>query len=372
MPKRKTHEEFLKDALPIINGRYEIFGNYINNRTKLKCVCNKDGYEWYSTPKNIFHGYGCPKCGGTLKLNSEEFRQKISSINNDIELLTSYIDTKHKVKCLCKIDGNVWYALPENLLKGHGCPKCSINNTVVRLRKSHNDFVDDVHKISPNIDILSKYIDNKTLIKCKCNICNNTWETMAANLISGKGCPKCGLKKRISAITKTKQQFVIELSHVSPDIEVIGDYINTNTQILCKCKNDGNEWLATPSNLLKGTGCPICNCSHGETAIKNALIKLNIDFMMQYKFVDCKKIRQLPFDFYIPKYNLCIEYDGQQHFRPVNFGGCSDEQALGLYNRTKENDLIKNRYCKENNIDLLRIKYSDFDNIENIIQKYFS
>lgn len=372
MAKQKTHEEFLNEANQIIHGRYEIFGIYINNRTKFRCVCNKDGYEWYSTPKNILHGYGCPKCGGTLKLTPEEFAQRMYNINNNIELLSSYVDMKHKIDCRCKIDGYEWIALPQNLLNGHGCPQCSVSKSIIALRKTHNDFVNDVHNLSPTIEILNNYIDNKTNIKCCCKICNHTWETVASNLIAGKGCPVCGLKKRISSITKTTKQFIIELGEVNQDIEIIGEYINTNTPILCKCKIDGNKWFATPSNLLRGTGCPLCNCSHGENAIKNILTNMEINFIPQHKFDDCKHLRPLPFDFYIPNYNLCIEYDGQQHFRPVNFGGCSDEQALDVYLKTKENDLIKNRYCKDNGINLLRIKYSDFNNIENIIQKYFS
>ena len=77
----------------------------------------------------------------------------------------------------------------------------------------------------------------------------------------------------------------------------------------------------------------------------------------------------LKFDLYLPEYNLCIEYDGEQHFEPVRFAGCSIENATQAFENTKINDQIKNEYCKNNNISLLRIPYWDFKNIEEILEK---
>lgn len=372
MPRRKTHEEFIKEATPIIKDRFEILETYVNNTTKLKCRCLKDGYEWKTTPKAILIGKGCPKCGGTLKLSPEEFHQRMSNINSNIELLSSYIDMKHKVRCKCLVDGNEWEAFPENLLKGHGCHKCSINKSIINLRKSHDDFISEIHKISPTIKILNNYIDNKTVMKCFCEICGNEWETAASNLLARKGCPRCAIKKRAYIRRKTQEHFIKELEKVNPDIIVLGKYINSTTKILCKCKIDGYEWHALPLNLLRGTGCPKCHLSHGERLIRKILTDLNIDFKYQYRFDDCKNIRPLPFDFYIENLNLCIEYDGEQHYFPVKFNGCSDKDAISCYERTQQNDLIKNEYCNKNNIKLLRIKYTEFKNIENIIQEYLA
>ena len=279
---------------------------------------------------------------------------------------------KDKVTCKCLIDGTEWYAYPQNLLKGHGCPKCATVEASKRLTKSHDDFIKDIKTISPTISILNTYKSNKSKIKCKCSVCENTWFTDAANLIAGKGCPKCGLKTRITAITKTQCQFEEEIKLINNKIKIIGEYINSNTPIKCKCLIDGYIWSAMPLNLLRGTGCPICANSHGEQQIVNFLKEFSIEFIPQYKFEDCKNIRTLPFDFYLPQFNMCIEYDGEQHFRPVNFGGCTDEQAIEAFHETKNNDSIKTAYCKSNNINLLRIKYSDFNKIEKIIQNILS
>ena len=72
----------------------------------------------------------------------------------------------------------------------------------------------------------------------------------------------------------------------------------------------------------------------------------------------------MPFDFYLPAYNLCIEFDGEQHFKSIkHFGG---EKRLSIQ---KIKDNIKTEYCKNNNIKLLRIPYYDFNNIEKILEK---
>lgn len=108
------------------------------------------------------------------------------------------------------------------------------------------------------------------------------------------------------------------------------------------------------------------NCSgresYGEFLIKSCLKKYKISFYYQARFDDCCDILTLPFDFYLPDYNLCIEYDGEQHFYP-KFG----EDSFVI---TKLHDAMKDNYCRWNNIDLLRIPYWERDNIEQILIDY--
>lgn len=112
----------------------------------------------------------------------------------------------------------------------------------------------------------------------------------------------------------------------------------------------------------KGTRCPYCHEFSGEKEISKILSKMNIKYKIQYKFEDCSYKSHLKFDFYLPDYNCCIEYDGIQHFEIVEwFGG------LDSFIKTKIRDTVKNEYCKKNNIKLIRIPYWEFDNIENII-----
>src|ERR1035437_7209279 len=111
-------------------------------------------------------------------------------------------------------------------------------------------------------------------------------------------------------------------------------------------------------------GCESNKSSIGERLIKTYLDENNIKYEREKKFDDCKNIKELPFDFYLPEYNLCIEYDGELHYKSsIQFGG---EKRL---NRVKEHDEIKNKWCKDNNIKLLRIHYLKKSRISKILKE---
>jgi very-short-patch-repair endonuclease len=117
--------------------------------------------------------------------------------------------------------------------------------------------------------------------------------------------------------------------------------------------------------LYEKQGCPKCKRSHGETKIASLLSIMDIDYITEYRFPDLFGVGNrktlLPFDFYIPSMHICIEYDGKQHF----------QKTSKYYSKNLIlNDQLKDDYCKRNNIRLLRIKYSDFDNIKKILTRY--
>ena len=132
------------------------------------------------------------------------------------------------------------------------------------------------------------------------------------------------------------------------------------------------EWNGKrpPSNLLKYRGCPSCKrSSTGEKNIAFYLEQMGLVFKREKTFDDCKDKNLLRFDFYIEKYNLCVEFDGEQHYRKVRFRGQSEEDAEKSFEGTKRRDKIKNEYCKKKNICLLRIPYTEIKNIEDILRK---
>jgi len=107
--------------------------------------------------------------------------------------------------------------------------------------------------------------------------------------------------------------------------------------------------------------------SSGEYAIKGVLDAMKVNYQREMRFADCKSTNSLPFDFYLPQHMAAIEYDGKQHFEPIEyFGGQSTLE------RTQRHDAIKNAYCESNNIRLLRIKYTDFDRIQELIETFLA
>ena len=102
----------------------EILSPYTNSLTKIKYRCLKDGYIGETLPNNLL-AFGCPRCGKVERYTTEDFRQKILSINPDVFVIGPYVDAKTKVECLCLIDGHRWSTEPRLLLQGYGCPQCN-------------------------------------------------------------------------------------------------------------------------------------------------------------------------------------------------------------------------------------------------------
>lgn len=127
---KKSHEDFIKEFYEKNPNaeNIEILSEYKNNKTKIKCCCKVDGHIWYAIGDSLLRGHGCPKCAGNINKNHEQFVEEMKFINPNIEILGEYINCKTKIKCRCRIDGEIWYPIPSDLLKGKGCNKCAIRN----------------------------------------------------------------------------------------------------------------------------------------------------------------------------------------------------------------------------------------------------
>lgn len=303
-------------------------------------------------------------CCGNIKKTTEQFIEELEKINTDIEVLGEYINNHTFIECECKIDGYRWSSTPHNLLSQKtGCPMCGGT-----LKLTHKQFIKkfiERNKNAKNIEILSEYDGNSKPILCKCKIDGYEWNSTPHRLLGSKnakpsGCPKCSGKAK-----KTTEGFKEELFLINPYIEVLGEYTNNATKILCRCKIDDSKWFPTPNDLLTGRGCPMCNSSKGEKRIANYFKDNNIDFIPQKMFDNLVGVNggSLSYDFYLPKYNLLIEYQGEYHDHSV------PSQTDFEFALQQEHDKRKREYAKENNIQLLEIWYWDFDNIEKILDK---
>jgi hypothetical protein len=255
---------------------------------------------------------------------------------------SNYINNRTKIKIKCKKHNIFFYQIPTDHLKGYkSCLFCSQNkkmDNIIFVEKAnilHNNKYDYS---------LVEYINSKTKIKIICPE-HGIFEQMPYLHLQEHGCPIC----RISYFEKFIEKANI-LHNNKYDYSLV-KYINNNTKIKIICPEHG-EFKQTPNHHLKGFGCNKCSCSKGENIIFNMLTNLNIKFEYQKKFNNCKNKRILPFDFYLPDYNICIEYDGRHHYEPIKYWGGDDKLEY-----TKNNDEIKNNYCKNNNIILIRLKY---------------
>jgi very-short-patch-repair endonuclease len=353
----KSRDEYI-EQLNLINPNIMLIGDYINAHTPTLHRCLIDGYEWMLKPNNALSGKGCPNCYGNIKKNQLEYVEELSLKNPNLEVLEDYINAKTPILHRCKRHNIKWKISPDNALHGYGCKECLREKIGEKNSKTHEQYVKELKEINPNIIVLGEYIDAKTPILHRCLIDGYEWMVRPDNVLCGTGCPKCA-----GNIKKTHEEYVYELSCINPYIKVIEKYIDSVTPILHECLIDGYQWYAAPTNLLSGCGCPQCHESSGERQIRTWLEKHDVLYDFQKRFSDCKDINSLPFDFYLPDYNIAIEYDGKQHFEPIEYFG-----GIKSFERTVKHDNIKNEYCKNNGISLLRIPY--FKNVEEELNNF--
>lgn len=190
------------------------------------------------------------------------------------------------------------------------------------------------------------------------------FEQIASEHLRGKGCMKCSYGITRNKNSLSTQDIILRAIKLHGDKYDYSKTIHTgrDNYITIICPKHGTFEQMVDNHIYHGHGCTPCGrSSKGEERISNFLNKNNIKNEREKEFESLKKFR---FDFYLPRYNICIEYDGEQHFRPIKYFGGEQQ-----FKKTVERDKIKNNYCHDNNIKLIRILYTDYNNIERILKK---
>ena len=315
--RKKTNEEFVNEIYELVGDEYEFLEEYKNSKTKIKCKHNMCRYEWGIIPSSFLRGTRCPRCAGNEVKTHEEFISEVYNlVGSEYIFLDKYVNAKTKIKCKHTKCGYEWSISPDNFLKGKGCPKCNRPN----YNRDTKRFKSEIYSLVGNeYSVLGKYKSSEEKIRFKHNTCGNEFEMLAGNFLSGQRCPQCSRPN----YNRDTEQFKKEVySSVKDEYVVLGKYINNFTKIRLRHNKCKHEWDVLPNNFLnKHSRCPLCANSKGENFIAEWLKNRSIKFIIQYVFDDCKNFNSLPFDFYLPDYNLLIEYDGEQHFEPVDFAG---------------------------------------------------
>lgn len=118
--------------------------------------------------------------------------------------------------------------------------------------KTHEDFINEMYLINPNIKIIGTYENSSRRIHVKCQICGYEWNGVPANMLSGDGCRKCGTKKAHEKVMKNTEWIKNELKKIESDVEIIGEYRGRHNPIKARCKICGYEWEPMASSLLRG------------------------------------------------------------------------------------------------------------------------
>lgn len=361
--RRKSHEAFVEEV-GNVNPNVIVIGKYTNMHAKVECEC-QFGHRWFPFAMDVARGEGCPQCGLISRVSKrtkshEQFVEEVRNINPDITVVGTYKNSHTKIEFRCK-EGHKWITTPDSVLSGCNCLTCANIQSSLRQRKSQEQFVEEVRNLHPDITVVGEYVNSNTKIEFMCSK-GHVWKSAPSNLLSGCSCPFCKGEKISALKFKTHEQFLGEVLELGIDVTVLGTYHSAREHILCRCNKCNHEWMITPNNLLRGFGCPKCKKSKGEQAVVEYLITHNIVFETQKRFADCIDQRPLPFDFYLPEYNMLIEYQGAQHYMVTHRMG--DEEKL-IYRQ--KHDCIKREYCKAKGINLLEIPYTNLNQVSEIL-----
>jgi hypothetical protein len=366
MPRRKTQDEFISDINRVHGERYDYSkAVYVNNRSKVILKCKLHG-EFLIRPNSLIDSkQGCPDCGRiqankNIRLNWNKVLKRFKKVHGNTYDYKpeTYIDYTTKMVMVCKIHG-------EFLMKPHthvgmkaGCKNCGYIKTalknIIPLEEIIRQF-DEVHNSFYEYDLSSyKGVENKIRIRCP----KHGWfEQKVASHKSGQGCRKCsnelsGDRTRVTLIMWLEESKLIhgEIYDYSK-VKWVDQY--TPVLIGCDVKDHG-YFEQSPRDHKRGAGCIKCNSSRGEMAVSRWLTEQNIEFISQWSTPRLRYKSLLYCDFYLPKYNFVIEYNGIQHYKPIDlFDG---EKG---YKQTIKRDIIKKNFCIDNGIGFSVIKYDE-------------
>lgn len=298
------------------------------------------------------------------KYTKEEIIYKLDCMGFD--LVDDYIDMRTKIDIEDK-DGYLYNVRLDNLINSGRIPE--------KFRKTNSHSIDniqhylDTHSSGCTI-LTTEYKNAHEIMDFSCCECGRTYSASLNHVIS-RGqfyCNSCSLVRKGKNHRVSEEKLENEFSMSGLTLLDKRDGLYTDRR---KCVGkDGKvyyiSYAALRNRNASGYSTYTNSMSKNESVIFDYLSSHYIHFLQEYSFEDCKSNYKLRFDFAVFNCNedlaFLIEIDGEQHFRPVRFGGMSEEESIRHYYDTIERDGLKDRYCINNEIELIRIPYYQFEN----------
>lgn len=288
-------------------------------------------------------------------------KQYIKNNNLPIQLVSDKFYGTHEKLLFKDINSHIFERSWHNLMSPTSlylCPKCTLEYKA-KERTIKSEVVKQEY-FSRGLILLDEYINNRIPMLCK-NKDGYLGKLSRQNLSMGK---TYNIFSTLNEYTIYNIKKYLENNDIPLEL-LSQEYKGYNKSLLWKCKC-GNSFKRTFEELVrrKVYRCPICTrrISENEFKVEKFLKNNNIDYIKEYKFKDCIYKKEMPFDFYLNKYNICIEVQGEQHYKPVGFGNIKFKKSIENFILQRKRDKIKENYCKENNISLLKISYIDIQN----------
>ena len=380
--KKLTTYQFINKARNVHGNKYNysktVYKNYYN---RVIITCPEHGDFWQQ-PRCHLMKRGCPKCGVIQSnidrtLTTKEFIERSVKVHGNKYGYRKvvYKNLSTEVKIICPEHGEFKQRANAHLV-GSGCSECGKISTSDRLKLTTEQFINKAQKIHGNrysyLKALYRHSYKNISIIC---MEHGEFNQKPYHHIEGAGCPVC-VKEKLARYNKDKtlttEEFIerSRKKHGNRYNYSRAVYLNGYTKTLIICPRHG-EFYQRASTHMEGQGCPTCKKSKEEMKIEEWLIKNEILHVSQKTFPECRGKRYpLRFDFYLPEFNTCIEFDGEQHYYKYPYF-VKDLKLIELkFTENKLYDKIKDNYCLKNDIKLIRIRRrNSIDKALSIIKK---
>ena len=421
---RPTHakcpEEFRERVRSLAGDEYVFQADYKGNNVPLPVLHIECGRTFDIRPKEFIVGQRCV-CKSHLKSIYENYKDSLGEDYELVDGINSVNKSSDEVTLVHSSCGTEFPVRASNLSQGYKpnrCPECRPNK-----RKSTAQFKAEVYDLVGNsFDVLSGYSNRESRIGFRHNDCGNVFVREARRFLENPICAPCNAKIESEKRRLDRLSEIVEKFSASFKIEYLTDgevprVLATHREcgvsierslsgldgICAHCsaeeryKNNvmsrlgsdysfirfthrpelslpyqrgvelkhlecGHVYETSYSKIMEGSKCPNCVYSRGEKAVADVLDSLSIEYTREHSFEYLGRKR---FDFFIPSLNIAIEYDGEQHYKSIDAWG--GEEYLEY---VRQSDALKNDFCDYMGIDLLRIPYWEFDNIDEIVTNF--
>ncbi len=361
--KRKHTYEYVYNYIHSLGGEL-LSKEYISAKENIEVKCSQCKESFTTTLVKIkrHKRATCPNCNyknaqDSTRFNIKDVKDFVKNNSSCILISDKYINSESELEFECGCKDHTRFFTTFYQFKDRNkrqCNKCSgiINWNI--------DLVRNYVKENSNCELLSKeYINNNEKLKFKCE-CGNEFEIPWNYYLNmeKKRCNKCNYNESNGEKALLYDDVYTEIAQSGCEL-LSKEYKNTTELLSIKCGVCKENIFETSLVAFRGRkvkACPKCNksISAGERKFKKLLEKNNITYIHQHKYDDCKYKNKLKFDFYLNDYNIIIEVDGLGHFKPIPYFGGEEK-----FKENKIRDGIKNKYCKDNNIPIIRIPYDD-------------
>lgn len=294
------------------------------------------------------------RCKYMKKLTQEEFICRCRKIHNDKYDYSKsiYVNSRHLINIICPEHGEFWQ-LASSHLHGQGCPKCGAIIRCNKNRSSKEELLQRFREVHGDIYEYEfvEWTTQNDEIRIFCKNHEYWFSQRIVHHLNGHGCPLCKGGRKF-----TTNEFIIRAKEVHGDLYDYSKvtYIGKDSPVEIICSKHGS-FFQTPHNHINGNGCPKCKATKMQYKIYTFLQEAFPNECWEW---ECSPtwLNSQRFDIYNKRCNLAIEYNGKQHYIPLEiFGGESEFEKRVTLDKTKV------KLCKDNDCKLYVIKYDNVD-----------